>query len=78
VKEVNVRLWIDGDTLAMLITDQGYGFDSQLIATYASTGLHGMAERAALVDGSLTIETAAGVGTRVAAALPLQWAIQSA
>ncbi|MFL5804940.1 MAG: hypothetical protein ACJ8CR_24760 [Roseiflexaceae bacterium] len=36
-----------------------------------SEGLGGMAERAALVGGSLTIESAAGAGTRLTAALPL-------
>jgi signal transduction histidine kinase len=71
VTEVSVRLWIDADTLAVLIEDKGRGFDSQTAVTRTSIGLAGMAERAALVGGSLTIETAPGAGTRVTAILPL-------
>lgn len=70
VTEVIVRLWTDGDMLSMVIADQGSGFDPQAVRTARSIGLTGMAERATLLGGELTIESAAGVGTRVTAVVP--------
>ena len=71
VSEVTVRLWTDADTLWVVVADQGRGFDPQTVGTRASSGLAGMQERAALLGGSLTIESAAGAGTRLTATLPL-------
>jgi PAS domain S-box-containing protein len=72
VREVTVRLWTDPVILTVVIEDQGHGFDPQAVATRPSTGLGGMAERAALMGGELTIESAAGTGTRLTAAVPLR------
>jgi signal transduction histidine kinase len=71
VTQATVRLWIDGDTLAVMIADQGCGFDPQASRTRHAMGLAGMAERAALLGGALTIESASGAGTRVTARVPL-------
>jgi signal transduction histidine kinase len=71
VAEVTVRLWMDADTLWLVIADQGRGFDPQTIDLHTSSRLAGMHERAALLGGQLTIESAAGTGTRLATALPL-------
>jgi len=71
VSEVTVRLWTDDDTLSVIIVDRGRGFDLQTVRTTLSSGLAGMAERAALLGGSLTIESAPATGTRVTASLPL-------
>jgi len=72
VTEVTVRLWIDADTLWVVVADHGHGFDPQTIDMRTSSGLAGMVERAALLGGTLTIESAPGTGTRVTASLPLQ------
>jgi signal transduction histidine kinase len=71
VHEVIVRLWTDADTLSVIIVDQGRGFDLQTVQRGASSGLAGMVERAALLGGELTIESAPGTGTRLTASLPL-------
>jgi PAS domain S-box-containing protein len=73
VTEATVRLWVDQDTLNVQIQDQGAGFDPDAtLAATTSIGLVGMRERAALLGGSLTVESAPGAGTRVTAELPLR------
>jgi len=72
VSQVMVRLWTDQDTLGVQIEDQGTGFDAEAtLAAGATTGLAGMRERAVLLGGRLTVESAPGAGTRVTAELPL-------
>jgi signal transduction histidine kinase len=72
VKEATIRLWLDGDMLRIEVEDRGKGFD--LTSVPRSTGLNAVRERMALVGGSLTVETAPGEGTRLMAAVPVQWA----
>jgi two-component system sensor histidine kinase NreB len=59
----------------VIVTDDGCGFDvaRALAAAGAGTqlGLHGMRERAALLNGAVTIESTAGEGTTVYARIPL-------
>jgi signal transduction histidine kinase len=61
--------------LRVIIEDNGVGFDASAgIAPGASgrqVGLIGMSERAALVGGELTIETAPGAGTTIYLHIPL-------
>lgn len=72
VDEVTVRLWADQDTLSIQIEDQGTGFQPEVTLTAsASSGLSGMRERAVLLGGHLTVESAPGDGTRLTAELPL-------
>ena len=72
VSEVAVRLWTDQDTLAVQIEDQGAGFAPEAaLAASVTTGLAGMRERALLLGGQLTVESAPGSGTRVTAEFPL-------
>ena len=66
-----MRLWTDADTVWVVVADQGRGFDPQTIDRRSSSGLTGMQERAALLDGWLTIESAVGSGTRLTATLSL-------
>lgn len=70
--EVAVLLWATPDSLWAQIEDQGAGFDPErVIAAGHSSGLAGMRERALLLGGQLTIESALGSGARITAELPL-------
>ena len=72
VDHVTVRLWTDQDALGLQIQDQGSGFDPKAALLAGTTGgLSGIRERATLVRGHLTIESAPGAGTRVVAEIPL-------
>jgi PAS domain S-box-containing protein len=72
VGEVTVRLWADQDMLGVQIEDWGTGFNPEAaLAAGDTTGLAGMRERAMLLGGQLTVESAPGAGTRVTAEFPL-------
>jgi signal transduction histidine kinase len=60
----------DGDRLRAVVEDDGRGFELTA-ARRASLGLGGMTERAALVGGSLEIDSAAGRGTTVRLEVPI-------
>jgi signal transduction histidine kinase len=62
-----VKAFVDGDALHLEIRDDGVG-GAQV---EGSSGLLGLRDRAAAVDGELHVESAAGVGTLVVATLPL-------
>jgi PAS domain S-box-containing protein len=72
VSQVTVRLLASQDTLSLQVKDQGSGFDpGAALASGISSGLSGMRERARLLGGQLTIESAPGAGVRLTAELPL-------
>lgn len=72
VTGVKVRLWSDQEVLRLFIQDRGAGFDPDAaLANNQSNGLAGMRERATLLGGQLTFESAPGVGTSLIAELPL-------
>jgi len=72
VNEATVRIRLEGSILRAVIEDAGSGFDVKAALTAArSSGLAGMDERAAGVGGRLTVDAAAGRGTRVVAELPV-------
>jgi signal transduction histidine kinase len=68
---VSVVLTKKGDAVAVVIEDDGRGFDP---ATDPGEGLGllGMRERIALVDGRLSVESAVGRGTTIAVEVPLK------
>jgi signal transduction histidine kinase len=71
VREATVRLQADRDLLHVRVEDRGAGFDPDAaLAARASSGLSGMRERAALLGGTLEVETAPGGGVRLQAKLP--------
>jgi signal transduction histidine kinase len=70
--EAIVRLWSDGERLRVQVEDRGAGFEpARVLAARASTGLYGMRERASLLGGEFTLESAPGAGTRLTVELPL-------
>jgi signal transduction histidine kinase len=67
-----VRVWANDDLLFLQIEDDGKGFDpAHLDARRGGVGLLGMQERARLLGGALTVESAPGAGSIVRAELPL-------
>lgn len=72
IHEVTIRLWAIPETLGLEIEDHGVGFDAvSVLATHSSCGISGMRERAFLLGGQFTVESAPGQGTRILAELPI-------
>jgi signal transduction histidine kinase len=71
VADAIVRVCWAQDVLEVQVQDHGRGFDPGQVACPA-TGVQGMRERAALLGGRLSIESAPGRGTCVLAELPVR------
>ncbi len=65
---VRIELRQEADTLVFRVTDDGVGFDPA--DTGYGTGLQGIADRLAVLDGSMTVDSAPGSGTTVTGSLP--------
>jgi PAS domain S-box-containing protein len=69
------RLWVSlrgtGDELQLEVRDAGQRFDPAVVLSTSGIGLVSMEERLKLVDGSVTIQSRPGGGTRVLAVVPL-------
>jgi signal transduction histidine kinase len=61
-----VRAWQEGDRIEVEVVDDGIGGADAA----GGTGLRGLADRLAAVDGALTVESPVGEGTRVHASIP--------
>jgi PAS domain S-box-containing protein len=70
-KKVVIHLARSGGQLRLCISDQGRGFDPAHRHKSIGLGLVSMRERAKLLGGTLTIESAKGRGTTITAAIPL-------
>ncbi len=74
-RHVEIKLIRDDETVTVIVADDGQGFEAELAAGTAgrhdSVGLSGMEERVALLDGSMQVRSAAGVGTTVEVKVPL-------
>jgi signal transduction histidine kinase len=57
--------------LGLTISDRGTGFAPELVKVKKGLGLVSVVERARLVDGSLSIKTRPGDGTRIELRIPL-------
>lgn len=68
-ERLDVRLEANSHRLKLVIEDNGKGFDTE--EKQGGLGLANMRERASLLNGSVTIRSAPGHGTRVEAQLPL-------
>ena len=70
-QKIRVRLAQQTDRLILEIQDWGSGFDPNTVAQECF-GLKGIRERANLLGGQATIESAPGEGTRVRVELPME------
>jgi signal transduction histidine kinase len=68
-RSVSIVLARKPDTVAIVIEDDGHGFDPER-ASEDGFGLEGMRERAGLLEGKLQIESRAGAGTTIVAEVP--------
>jgi len=72
---INVCMFCFEGYLHISISDDGLGMKKQIATTHANNGYHqgliGSRERATLLNGRLTIESAQGRGTRVDVDIPL-------
>jgi signal transduction histidine kinase len=74
-RQVSLLLEARAEVVVLIVEDDGCGFEvDQLIRSPLNErwlGLHGMRERAELLDGRLTIESTPGAGTTVFVEVPL-------
>jgi PAS domain S-box-containing protein len=72
---IEIQVECEGSIVTMIVKDDGCGFDvAEALRRTARTthlGLHGMHERAALLNGSLTIESQPTQGATICARIPL-------
>ncbi len=75
-EKASVVLRLGEKSIVLIVEDNGIGFDPREISQEQShmkrLGLYGMEERAALVGGSLTVESKPGMGTTVFVEVPLR------
>lgn len=70
-RNVELRLDCDALRIALLVSDDGVGFDPAFSAA-GHLGQQSMRERAAQLGGTVVVESARGQGTRVRAVVPLR------
>jgi PAS domain S-box-containing protein len=63
----SVRVWLDRDRLVVEVDDDGVGGADP----FGGTGLRGLGDRLAALDGELWVESPRGAGTRVRAEIPV-------
>jgi signal transduction histidine kinase len=72
-----VRLWADGGAVCVEVEDHGRGFDPPRLVGPEATehaqhvGLRGMRDRAAMVGGTIEVDSRLGAGTRVRVRVPV-------
>jgi len=69
--EMTILLEWRNDIIRGVIEDNGHGFESGKIDTMGRMGLYGMQERAQLLNGSCSIDSAPGAGTMVQFKVPV-------
>jgi signal transduction histidine kinase len=65
-----VSLHGDGSVLSFEVTDYGVGFDPG--TTGYGTGLQGVADRLAAIDGTLEVRSTPGAGTTIVGIVPIR------
>ena len=80
-KTAVIRIFVEGGSLHVEVSDQGKGIPSERLAEIRSggggMGIRGMQERLRRLEGTMTIESD-GSGTRVVASLPISREVRSA
>jgi signal transduction histidine kinase len=71
-KNIHVKLEDASGQLAVLVEDDGVGFDQNSGGVAYGLGLLGMTERVRELCGQLSIESKPGKGTRISVVLPLK------
>jgi signal transduction histidine kinase len=69
--EVNIHITNHGESLNILVEDNGKGFEVKNMATNKGMGLRSIDKRIASLNGSLDIESAPGTGTVVIIDIPI-------
>jgi PAS domain S-box-containing protein len=67
-RNVDVRLWVEDDTLMAEVTDDGGGFDPMV--AQGGVGLVGMRERVEELGGEIALKSRPGEGTEVTVRVP--------
>jgi PAS domain S-box-containing protein len=70
-KAVSILIHRNATEVRLVVEDDGKGFDVSETLSEAHLGLVGMRERAHLVGGSMTIESAPGAGTTICVSVPI-------
>ena len=74
-RSVSIMVEQQDHAVQMIVQDDGRGFDVDATlrtpGTTKGLGLHGMQERAILLNGSLTIQSSVGGGTTIVVRIPL-------
>jgi signal transduction histidine kinase len=69
--KVSLTLEMLGEAVALTVTDDGHGFETQPAAGgVRRLGLTSMRERAESIGGTLTVSSSSGTGTQVRATVP--------
>jgi signal transduction histidine kinase len=73
-KAVSIIVQRSPSEVRLVVEDDGCGFDASAVphSSPGRLGLHGMRERAALLGGSLSIESSPGKGSAICVAIPLR------
>jgi signal transduction histidine kinase len=69
---ISASLFRTNEELQLSVEDHGVGFDPHALGPQNSCGLQGMRERAHLVDGTLSLVSSPGKGTRVVFRVPIK------
>jgi len=69
-RSIFVTLYLEPGTAILTVADDGIGFDLASALKGGGLGLRGMDERAQQLQGTLTVESQPGTGTRVTAIVP--------
>jgi signal transduction histidine kinase len=75
---ITVKIARKGGVILLRIADNGKGFDTDKIAgNDKSYGMTNMRERAELLDGSIKVESAPGIGTTISVSIPITERVRS-
>jgi signal transduction histidine kinase len=69
--KITVAVSVGGERIVGVVEDDGRGFERKTVGPEEIGGLAHMADRAALLGGTCSVDSAPGEGTRVEVSLPL-------